>query len=255
MLQSVEPFCSEQDIEAGSRWNDTIAAQLEEMSFGVVCVTEENAERPWINFEAGALTKVRSVGRVVPLLIGVEPSQVTGPLTQFQMCTSDEEGIRKLVQDVNNATQSPLPEARFNEQFRKWWPDLDDKIQKALTSQTDPAAKETRSESDMLAEVLEIVRDQQRRLSAESPPAKYLSVREQRVLIESISMLELLRSSGVQRGMAYERLMELEVLLRGFRRSFVFLPETAQGSIVSGSEVREIYAAIESIPNDDDVPF
>lgn len=38
-------------------------------------------------FEAGALTKSLTVARVCPLLFGVEPSDIKGPLVQFHMGT------------------------------------------------------------------------------------------------------------------------------------------------------------------------
>src|SRR3712207_1416071 len=88
VIQSVEPFVSSQDIAKGDRGLRVIANELEETSFGIVCVTRENSLTPWINFEAGALSKTVGEGRVVPFLLDMPVSDLTGPLAQFQVVTS-----------------------------------------------------------------------------------------------------------------------------------------------------------------------
>lgn len=57
VIQSLEPFASSEDIEKGSRWNTDIAQELKESTFGLICVTKDNLSAPWLNFEAGALSK------------------------------------------------------------------------------------------------------------------------------------------------------------------------------------------------------
>ena len=51
---------------------------------GILCVTRENHEAPWLNLQAGALAKAVDVSRVVPLAIDLAPSDVVLPLGQFQ---------------------------------------------------------------------------------------------------------------------------------------------------------------------------
>jgi TIR domain len=57
VINSLEPFVSATDIDAGTRWQSEIASQLDVSNFGIVCVTKENQAAPWLNFEAGALAK------------------------------------------------------------------------------------------------------------------------------------------------------------------------------------------------------
>src|SRR6266566_1158547 len=54
VVQSAKPWMSEEDIEKGSRGLDEIAKALDVMSVGIICLTPENLERPWILFETGA---------------------------------------------------------------------------------------------------------------------------------------------------------------------------------------------------------
>src|SRR5262249_10267255 len=78
--QNVEPWLSETDIGAGSRWGDELAKQLEQTSFGIICLTREAANSSWLLFEAGALSKSVIGSRVCPYLIGIEPKKLEGPL-------------------------------------------------------------------------------------------------------------------------------------------------------------------------------
>lgn len=56
-LQFVKPYFSPEDIEKGAKWGSEISKELETSNIGVICLTSENTEKPWILFEAGALSK------------------------------------------------------------------------------------------------------------------------------------------------------------------------------------------------------
>ena len=72
VLHYVEPWLSQSDIEAGERWANEVAKELDASKFGIICITRENITSPWILFEAGALAKFMQEGRVIPLLLGIE---------------------------------------------------------------------------------------------------------------------------------------------------------------------------------------
>ena len=59
-LQSVKPYFTPEDIEKGAKWGSEISKELESSNIGIVCLTRDNTEKPWILFEAGALEGVRS---------------------------------------------------------------------------------------------------------------------------------------------------------------------------------------------------
>lgn len=58
ILQHVEPYISS-EINKGARWTSDIALELQSSNFGLIFVTPENRDAPWIMFEAGALAKAR----------------------------------------------------------------------------------------------------------------------------------------------------------------------------------------------------
>jgi TIR domain len=57
VIQSVTPWMSEKDINAGRRWRTELADQLEECGCGIVCLTKDSLTSPWVLFESGALAK------------------------------------------------------------------------------------------------------------------------------------------------------------------------------------------------------
>ena len=97
VLQYVEPWLSQSDIDAGERWDVKIAKELEAANYGIICVTKENAGAPWLLFEAGALAKSMEDGRVIPLLLDIDFKEITGPLAQFQAKKVDKSGINDVV--------------------------------------------------------------------------------------------------------------------------------------------------------------
>jgi hypothetical protein len=44
----VKPYFSPEDIEKGTKWNTEIAKELETSNVGVICLTQDNTEKPWI---------------------------------------------------------------------------------------------------------------------------------------------------------------------------------------------------------------
>lgn len=55
VLQAIRPWISTKDIDRGSLWFSEIQDQLQDVTTGIICLTQENKEKPWILFEAGAL--------------------------------------------------------------------------------------------------------------------------------------------------------------------------------------------------------
>jgi len=84
VLQFVKPYFTPNDIDKGTRWSSEIAGELENSDVGIICLTKDNIERPWILFEAGALSKKINKSNVCTLLFNLEPTDLSGPLASFQ---------------------------------------------------------------------------------------------------------------------------------------------------------------------------
>ncbi len=161
VIQVLKPWVSSDSIDAGARWNDEVGRALEELQCGVICLTPENLSSPWILFEAGALSKAVSASRVIPYLLGFEPRDLKGPLSQFQAVRTDEAGTFRLLTALNNASGQPLISSdAISETFQVWWPRLESQIQQIVSSPSSQPAVPSRSIEDMMGEVLELLRAQ-----------------------------------------------------------------------------------------------
>lgn len=159
VIQAIKPYFSPDDIAKGSRWNTEIAKELEECKVGLLCLTSDNLESPWIMFEAGALSKSLSASRVCPLLFGIAPSNIKGPLVQFQAAPFDKGEMKKAVCMMNEElTSAALTSDVLNDVFEMWWPKLEDSVKKVLLSIRPGVKQHARSERDILEEILARVR-------------------------------------------------------------------------------------------------
>jgi hypothetical protein len=161
VIQAVQPFMSAEDIDKGLRWSSEVAIELEQTGFGIICLTPENLEAPWILFEAGALSKLLDKSFVCPFLFGLEPTDVNGPLIQFQATKAEKADVKKLVLTLNRAlSDSALPMEKLEKAFEHWWPDLESSFQNLPDVLSEPRLQ--RTDREMLQEILEIVRAETR---------------------------------------------------------------------------------------------
>lgn len=166
VINAAEPYVSSEDIEKGARWSADIAGKLNSTSIGIICVTRENMNRPWINFEAGALSKAMGTeSRVIPLLVDLGNADLVGPLNQFQTVLLTQEDMRKLVDTINNSADKPNPSGVMDKVFRALWSDLEGQFKKILSDAEQPPWEDPpRSDREMLQELVELSRDIQRSL-------------------------------------------------------------------------------------------
>ena len=171
IINSIEPYVSSEDIDKGARWSTDIAKELEDSTFGILCVTKDNLEAPWLSFEAGALSKTMEKSFVTPFLFDIKRSEVKGPILQFQSTIFDKDDIKKMVKTLNKACgEAGIPEARLDKSFDVWYPTLEaelNQLKKTATSvKTDAESKNTMHTSDILEEILELSRDNQKLLKS-----------------------------------------------------------------------------------------
>lgn len=156
MLQDVSTWMSEHDINAGARWSETLNAQLELSNFGILCLTPENLNAPWLLYEAGSIAKSVTDSRVVPYLLDLKTTDVTYPLAQFQGVEASEEGTLKLIRAMNSSRGEPMPDERLTRVFARWWPDLERKLSGIMKiTATLPTPRNDRA---ILEEILQLVR-------------------------------------------------------------------------------------------------
>lgn len=127
VINQVDPWMSAKSIESGKLSISQISEALETTNFGIICVTPENQNETWLNFEAGALSKaVRGANAsAIPLLIGFKNiGQLGSPLSNYQAHMATKSDIKSIVHAINNAMTPKRDIAQLDAAFEKWWPDL-----------------------------------------------------------------------------------------------------------------------------------
>jgi hypothetical protein len=156
VIQAIEPWMSEEDIEKGSRWETELDKLLANANFGILCITPESAKSLYIHYEAGALSKTLNQSYVCPYLIGLEPIDFKGPLTKFQATKANKEDTFRLIKVINNALPGgTIPEDRLSRTFEMWWPSLDQKISQVIKSPVGDEPK--RSQEELTNELSKII--------------------------------------------------------------------------------------------------
>lgn len=167
VLPTVKTYISTEQIGPGDRWSESIGKGLETNFMGIFFMVEENINSPWLNFEAGAISKNIEGSKVIPLLHHMKPEQINGPIAQFQAKLIHERAdILGIVKQINNGITD---ERKINNEiliklFDKWYPDFVEGYDKFCTD--NPERVETNGEkssnlldsTDQIGEILNIVR-------------------------------------------------------------------------------------------------
>ena len=162
VLHYVDPWLSEKDIAAGDRWTLEVGKGLDQSQFGIICLTRENLNAPWILFEAGALSKFLATSTVCPYLLDLEFSDIAGPLSQFQAKKADKAPTLELLQAINSKSNEPLDGVRLVELFDALWSKLEQKL--ANIEVSPQSNRQIRTGSEILEELVAVVRGMDQRL-------------------------------------------------------------------------------------------
>lgn len=172
VINAADPWMSTESIGKGKRWSAELNQTMDQVKFGIVCVTRENIHADWLIFEAGALAK-RLEDCCCPYLLNLKTTDLPeGPLSQLQMTVANKEDTWRLVKTLNKALENPIrTETALLKSFERWWPELNsalEKLIKADASKVDsqPDAQIARTVENMVEEILDIVRDLSRQTSA-----------------------------------------------------------------------------------------
>jgi len=162
VIQSVDTFFSP-EMEKGKKWLTEIPSALEECDFGIICLTSNNLDEPWILFESGALAKKLTKSNVATFLVNVDTADVEFPMAMFQDTKFKKDDVFKLFKSLNNnIPKGKLKPDVLKTAFEKYWPDLENEIKEALVSKDiKKAEKRKRPNNELLAEILQIVRGMQ----------------------------------------------------------------------------------------------
>ncbi|MDB2438984.1 toll/interleukin-1 receptor domain-containing protein [Hellea sp.] len=190
VLQQVDIFMSTNAIDAGDRWNDVISAALDDIDFGLLFVTDDNKEKPWLLFEAGALAKNVSRSKVIPILIDAKEIDLSkSPLFGFQYSEMTKDGIFGVMRSIYNSLPEPIIDRdTLTKCLEKWWADLEKNfgdlkkpkpvIKKKNLSEGDRIERIEETMSDMLTMLSRMSRNPNQSLHSNRPTTSLFPSKE-----------------------------------------------------------------------------
>lgn len=158
-LQSVKPYYTPDSIDKGKKWLTDITSKLVSCSAGIICLTADNLEKPWILFEAGALSSKLDDSKVCPIVFGIPKSAVKGPLTIFQVTEFTEEDFKKLIKSLNEEL-GPLkiPSSTIDMNFQAFFPKMLDEVKAILEEPSETPVPIKRTQEDLIEELVQNTR-------------------------------------------------------------------------------------------------
>jgi TIR domain-containing protein len=170
VLQGTETWISADDIDKGSIWFGDISEQLASTSVGILCLTQDNQDSNWVQFEAGALSKGLSKSRVCPFLINLGHADLKPPLSLFNGTLPTKDDLLKLIKTINAENgERGLSEDRVEKAFEKWWDTFEADFRETLAQHKPKKEVHRRSTEEMLDQILEAVRSIQRAAQTSAP--------------------------------------------------------------------------------------
>lgn len=158
-LQHVEPWIAAEDIHKGSQWANVISQSLTTTDCGIIVLCPDNLTKPWLMYEAGVIAARTNMERVATLLVDVRPENVEWPLKQFQHTFFAEDDLLRLSHNINAWTGARLSSSEVADFFSVWWPRLEEQVRECKKTCGEMPPLHPRTTEEMLAEILELVRN------------------------------------------------------------------------------------------------
>ena len=132
---------TEGGIAAGSEWFDWILMQVRSSQFTAVLLTPNSVDKPWLMWEAGAVSGVslatHEASTIIPVVYRLSMEQIPSPLRSRQAVRGeDRESIKTVLQTLNKAVL--LSEGTFNRQVNLSMPVYLENVARALAETPPP---------------------------------------------------------------------------------------------------------------------
>jgi hypothetical protein len=187
MIHPVSCWMSDASMAKGRPWFEQLKGALDDIVFGIFCVTPENEPSVWLQWEAGFLSSKASIGdrRVAPLAIGMSKGALNGPLSIYQATDATRVDVLRLVKDINLALPEGqrIAESTLETTYGFIWPELETRIKAAIALPVAAPTPPTPSTGDQLAQIVALLRDNQRE-TAETKAMVRLTLMEAQALYQ-----------------------------------------------------------------------
>ena len=158
-IPTLEPYISD-EMEKGEVWFVELRNALKSADCGILCVTEENADAPWLLFEAGALLTAKRRSFVSPFLFHVSPSRLSAPLTHLQSTVFAKSNVKGLIRKLNRSCgKYGLSKSDFDNMFENMYPALEQEILKIPVPDSQRAEPRQQRKSELPENIFQLLRE------------------------------------------------------------------------------------------------
>jgi hypothetical protein len=116
----VEPWVSTLDLKPGAQWWGELEAELQRSNAGILCITPDNKDSTWLNFEAGALARSVRSRLVIPYAIDMEASAILQPIGFFQGVTATYDESFRMISELFGSMNAEYDQD--SNIFEVFWP-------------------------------------------------------------------------------------------------------------------------------------
>lgn len=118
----IDCFLSTRNIAPGARSLQILFDSLEKCNYGISFIDSENARAPWIQFEAGALSKMGEDSKVMILLLDNNTESLQGtPFSEFQYKLFNKEHIESIFDEIIKLCGQVSSRDTFLKRFENGW--------------------------------------------------------------------------------------------------------------------------------------
>lgn len=101
-----EVFLSSKDIRAGADWRRVLSKNIRSTKIGIVYITAQNRNQPWILFEAGALA-IAKRRRLIICVISGSTKNLPDPLKGHNAQRLDRDGSKMVFDELRAVVGKP----------------------------------------------------------------------------------------------------------------------------------------------------
>lgn len=132
-LLSKNIFISSQSISNGEDWWIEIKDALESSEFGIVFVTDENYNNPWLNYESGILQARFQKNSLLPISTTGDAKKIlqeSVPLTKFQFTNAidDKRLMSNLLVNIADRMSIDVDKKNIDSKLNNYWTEYYQKI-------------------------------------------------------------------------------------------------------------------------------
>jgi len=192
-IDYIDPWLSVKDIEKGKDWFQELARQLEEAHAGIICLTPESLEAPWIMFEAGALSMQLKDTYVCPYLFGFSNKDFFNkcPLARLQATEANQSDTYKLISTIIKAVNDTIPKNKIERLFNDSWPKLN-ALLKQIPDKPPPSEQRTTMRGISMNQAIEntglVDIENRDNFNFELPPKPFYEIAKNEIFIIGLSL-------------------------------------------------------------------